>query len=344
MLRKILVSGATGFIAGHVIEQLLAKGHAVVGTVRDPRDEAKVRHLHAMPGAAERLTLVAADLMAPDPFSDHLDVDAVIHMASPYVMNVKDPQRDLVDPAVKGTVSMLRAAAARPRVKRVVLTSSMAAITDEPDGRVLTEADWNDKSSLVRNPYYYSKTMAERAAWDFMKAEKRSFDLVAINPFLVIGPSHTRAINTSNQIFVDILSGKYPFIMALNWGFVDVRDASIAHVLALNGPDSVRYICAAGNLDMQEVVDLIKQKGYPDARLPRISMKGSLGTALMKLASYAQPTGVGSYLRSHLGRIPRFDNSKIKNDLGMHFIAPSQSVSDTLADLARWGHIPAAQS
>ena len=343
MLPKILVSGATGFIAGHVIEQLLAKGHAVVGTVRDPGDEARVRHLRAMPGAAERLTLVAADLNAADPFKDCIDVDAVLHMASPYVINVKDPQRDLVDPAVNGTLAMLRAAATQPRVKRVVLTSSMAAITDEPDDRVLTEADWNNKSSLVRNPYYYSKTLAEKAAWDFMKDAKRSFDLVAINPFLVIGPSHTRAINTSNQIFVDIMAGKYPAIMALNWGFVDVRDVAIGHILALNGPASGRYICASGNLDMQAVVNLIKQKGYPSDRLPRISMQGSIGTALMKLASYAQPAGVGSYLRSHLGRVPHFDNSKIRRDLGMTFITPTQSVTDTLADLAKWGHIPAAK-
>ncbi len=170
MPQSILVSGATGFIAAHTIEQLLANGNHVTGTVRNPDDTARTSHLTRMDGAAN-LTLVAADLTANDPFSAYTDVDVILHMASPYVMNVKDAQRDLVDPAVQGTVSMLQAAARSPRVKRVVLTSSMAAVTDEPDGRVLTEADWNTKSTLTRNPYYFSKTQAERAAWDSWNAK-----------------------------------------------------------------------------------------------------------------------------------------------------------------------------
>ena len=173
MPHSVLVSGATGFIASHAIERLLGQGHIVKGTVRDPKAIAKNAHLLAMPGAKEHLTLVAANLNDADPFSAYvMDVDTIMHMASPYVINVKDPQRDLVDPAVNGTVSMLKSAAKSKSVKRVVLTSSVAAITDEPDGRVLTEADWNTGSSLTRNPYYYSKTLAERAAWDFMGQER----------------------------------------------------------------------------------------------------------------------------------------------------------------------------
>jgi dihydroflavonol-4-reductase len=340
MSKSILVSGASGFIASHAIEQLLAKGDHVIGTVRNPADEGKCRHLRAMSGASERLSLVAADLTASDPFSVHADVDAILHMASPYIIDVKDPQRDLVDPAVQGTLSMLKAAAAHARVKRVVLTSSMAAITDEPDTKVFTEADWNTQSSLTRNPYYYSKTMAERAAWQFMEREKPAFDLVVINPFLVIGPSHTASINTSTQILIDLMAGKYPAIMAIDWGFVDVRDVARAHLAALEAPAAEgRYICASGNLSMQEVVDLIRTLGYDGRKLPKWALDGAIGTALMKLASRAQPIGVGSYLRSHLGRVPRYDNAKIKRDLGLTFIAPTDSIAATLSDLARWGHI-----
>jgi dihydroflavonol-4-reductase len=341
MAKRVLVSGATGFIAGHAIERLLAKGYDIIGTVRNPNDPAKVSFLKSMPGAKDHLTLVAADLTAADPFSAHVDVDAIFHMASPYAINVKDPQRDLVDPAVMGTLSMLRAAANNSRVKRVVLTSSMAAITDEPDGRVLTEADWNTQSTLTRNPYYYSKTMAERAAWDFMQKEKPSFDLVVINPFLVTGPAHTNAINTSNQTFVDMINGKYPAIMALNWGFVDVRDVADAHIAALETPGAAgRYICAAGNMDMAEAVALMRRSGYGDTKLPKFALTGSFGTAMMKLMSYTQPSGVGSYLRTHLGRIPRFDNSKIRKELGINFRPPAESIAATLADLSKWGHIP----
>lgn len=340
MSRKILVSGANGFIASHCIARLLAHGDHIVGTVRDPADVKRNAHLHALPGATERLELVAADLSGEDPFSAYINVDAVLHMASPYVLNVQDAQHDLVDPAVRGTLSMLRAAARSSQVKRIVLTSSMAAITDEPDGRVLTEADWNDQSSLSRNPYYFSKTLAERAAWDFMKAEKPSFDLIVINPFMVVGPALSDEINTSNQILVDIAQGAYPAIMALEWGFVDVRDVADAHVRAIDTVGaSGRYICAAGNRDMAQVVDLIRRAGAGSKKLPKIRLDSSFGTSLMKLASHFQPAGVGSYLRTHLGRVPRFDNAKIRRDLGIDFRDLDTTMIETVQDLIRLGHI-----
>jgi dihydroflavonol-4-reductase len=343
MPKKILVSGASGFIAGHVVERLLARGDHVVGTVRDPADDRKNRHLRALPGA-ERLTLVAADLTAPDPFTAHADVDGVMHLASPYAIDVTDPQRDLVEPAVQGTLSMLRAAAAHPRVKRVVLTSSMAAVTDSPDGRVLTDRDWNTESSLTRNPYYYSKTLAERAAWDFMAAAPRGFDLVAINPFLVIGPSHTAAVNTSPQTLVDMLAGSYPAVMALTWGFVDVRDVAAAHVAALDTPTATgRYLCVAGNMDMADTIRAMRDLGYR-GKLPKLRLDNPAGTAMMKLASRFQPVGVGTYLRTHLGKVPRYDATRVTRDLGVAYRPVGQSLADTLADLVRWGHIAAPDS
>jgi dihydroflavonol-4-reductase len=338
MPKRVLVSGATGFIASHVVERLLAAGHEVVGTVRNPKDAPKVAHLLAMTGA-EHLHLVAADLTDADPFTAHADVDAVMHMASPYSVDVNDPQTDLVDPAVEGTLSMLRAAAAHPRVKRVVLTSSFAAVTDEPPDRVLTEADWNTQSSLARNSYYYSKTLAERAAWDFVTREKPGFDLVVVNPFVVIGPSHSGAKNVSTQIFIDLVNGAYPAIMALTWGFVDVRDVADAHMAAMNHPAAKgRYLCAAGNKSMAETVAQMRAEGF-SGKLPKIDLSGPVGTVVAKLASYTQPQGVGSYMRSHLGRVPRYDTTKIETDLGIAFRKTETSISDTLANLEHWGQI-----
>jgi dihydroflavonol-4-reductase len=345
MSLKILVTGASGFIAGHTIEKLLAQGHEVLGTVRDPDNAVKNAHLQAMSKASGRLSLVAADLTAADPFSAYMDVDVVMHMASPYIINVKDPQTDLVDPAVMGTVSILRAAANSKRVKRIVLTSSMAAITDEPDGRVLTENDWNNGSSLTRNPYYYSKVLAEKAAWDFMKTEKPGFDLVVINPFLVIGPAHTPVVNASNLTLIEMITGTFPAIMALEWGYVDVRDVADTHIAAMNTKQaSGRYICAAENMTMTETVEFIRQSGYANAKLPKFDLSGPIGTAVARLISYTQPPGIGSYLRTHLGRVPRFDNSKVKTELGISFRPVRESIKDTLIDLAKWGHIPAAST
>ncbi|MBL4757745.1 MAG: NAD-dependent epimerase/dehydratase family protein [Rhizobiales bacterium] len=341
MADKILVSGASGFIASHIIEKLLAAGSEIVGTVRDPANYEKTAHLMTMKGAETHLTLVAADLNDSDPFSDYVDVDIIMHTASPYVLTVKNAQRDLVAPAVNGTLSMLTAAAKSKRVRRVILTSSMAAVTDEPDGRLLTEADWNNESSLTRNPYFYSKVLAERAAWDFMKRENPHFDLIVINPFLVIGPAHTASINTSHQILVDLVNGNFPAIIDLTWGFVDVRDVADAHIAAANiQAASGRYVCATATIDMSKVVDIARANGWGHAKLPKMSLTGPLGTALTKLASYTQPSGAGSYLRTHVGRALRFDNSKIRNELAINFRSPETSIRDALVDLAKWNHIP----
>lgn len=339
----VLVTGASGFIASHIVRLLLARGYRVRGTVRSLSREKETLHVRALPGA-ERLTLVEADLLVEGSFDDAArGCSHVLHTASPYVLDAKDPQHDLVDPAVKGTRNVLASCQRAGSVNRVVVTSSMAAITDEPEtDRVLTEADWNTKSTLQRNAYYLSKTLAEREAWRFVEEDRPGFDLVTINPFLVIGPSLSPGLNTSNQLFVDLLKGTYPGVMNLSWGFVDVRDTALAHVLALeNVAAKGRYICAAGTIGMREVVALLERNGWGEGhKLPWLGLDCKVGDFAVKLSSYLQPAGVGSYLRTHVGRTPRFDNGKIKRDLGLELRPLERSILDTLEDLARWDHIP----
>ena len=339
MQERVLVTGANGFIASHITKLLLEQGFAVRGTVRNTLKADTIGFLKALPDASN-LELVSADLNDEGAFSDYMaDVDYVIHTASPFVIDVEDAERDLVQPALRGTISALEAAAKSSRVKRVILTSSMAAITDAPDGRVLTEVDWNEKSSVSRNPYYYSKTQAERAAWDFTKRNKTGYDLVVINPFMVAGPSLSSGVSTSNQLFIDIANGQYPALMALNWGFVDVREVAEAHVRALKAPNAKgRYICSAGNMDMHQIADIMRSLGVR-GKLPSFDMSGRIGTATMKLLSHFQPSGIGSYLRTHLGSVPRVDNSKIRRDLGIEFRDVEDTIYDTLKDLIKWGHL-----
>jgi dihydroflavonol-4-reductase len=341
-MKTVCVTGATGFIAAHIVQQLLAGGYSVRGTARKLEGK-DANVLRALPGAKERLTLYKADLLADGAFDEAVaGCDYVLHTASPYTLDAKDPAKDLVEPAVKGTRNVLVSAQKAPSVKRVVVTSSMAAITDEPESdRVLTEEDWNTKSSVERNPYYYSKTMAEKAAWDFVEKEKPGFDVVVINPFMVIGPSLTSSLNTSNQLFSDMLGGAYPGIMNLTWGFVDVRDVARAHVLAIEKKDAKgRHLCANTTISMREIVDLLQKNGWTEGRkAPKLGLDCAVGDFMVRLSSYTQPKGVGTYLRTHVGRVPRFDNTKIRTELGLEMRPLEKTILETVEDLKKWGHL-----
>ena len=340
--KPVCVTGASGFIGTHVVRELLEKGYRVRACVQSLSDMSQYAYMTSLPGADTHLAFAQGDLLTPGAYDKAVaDSEMVIHMASPYMIDVKNPQTDLVDPALQGTLNVLYACAKAGGVKRVVLTSSMAAITDEADDdTVFTENDWNEKSSLSRNPYYFSKTEAEKAAWDFIAEKKPGFDLVVINPFVVIGPALNPGLNTSNKILVDLMSGAYPGIMKLNWGFVDVRDVARAHVLAMETKDADgRYLCANQSLSMKELVDLLKSNGYDAYKLPNINLANGFGTAMVKLLSFVQPKGTGSYLRSHIGKTMRFDNSKIRRELNLSFIPLKTSILETVADLIRWGHL-----
>ena len=338
---RVCVTGASGFVASWLVRELLEKGVLVRGTVRRV---ASADHLRALPGAVERLELVEADLTVPGSFEPAVRGCAVVfHTASPYVIQVENPQRDLVDPAVNGTLDVLRACVKASDVARVVLTSSMAAVTDEPDAsRVLTEADWNDKSTLQRNPYYLSKTMAERAAWTFVERERPSFDLVAMNPFMIMGPSLGPGLNVSNKIIADLVNGVYPGILSLTWGVVDVRDVAHAHVRAAEVQTAIgRYLLVQEPpVSMRTIVGWLREAGYGDGtKLPSRAMDNMFGNLLVKLNSYVQPPGVGSYLRTHIGRVPRYDASKARQELGLTLRPTRETVLDTARDLERQGHI-----
>jgi dihydroflavonol-4-reductase len=342
-VRTVCVTGAAGFIASHVVRLLLERGFHVRGTVRTLLRARDWEHLRALPGAAERLSLFQASLGLTGSFDEAVaGSECVVHTASPYVIDAPDPQLDLVDPAVNGTRNVLEACARARTVRRVVYTSSMAAMTDEPDPvRPLTEEDWNTRSTLTRNPYYLSKTLAERAAWEFLERRWPAFDLVAINPFLVIGPSLGPCLNTTNKIFADLLRGVYPAVMRLWWGLVDVRDVALVHVLAMEKTvPRGRYLCATPPISMREVVNQIRRAGYDSGyRLPRVALDSPAGDWIVRLASFFRPRGEGSYLRTHVGRKPLYDTGRIRTGLGIRFRPTEVTIRDTLRDLERWGHL-----
>jgi dihydroflavonol-4-reductase len=157
---------------------------------------------------------------------------------------------------------------------------------------------------------------------------------------MILGPSISPALNTTNQMFRDILTGVYPGIMSLSWGFVDVRDVSLAHILAMERAEAAgRYLCAGDTMSMKEVVGVLAEHGYDRYKLPKLDLACSVGDFAARLMSYTQPKGVGTYLRTHLGKVMRYDTAKIRSELGLEFRRATQSVLDVVADLERWGHL-----
>lgn len=338
---RVAVTGATGFIGSEVVKVLLDRGHTVHGTVRNPEDQAKVAPLMQLDGASERLSLFKADLMERSGFDDAFTgCDIVMHVASPYAIDVEDAQRDLVDPALTGTRNALEAAN-DAGVRRIVLTSSVAAITDEPEDRVYTEADWNMKSSLTRNPYHYSKMLAEQAAWQFVDDESPSFDLVVVNPAGVLGPSVVSSVNITSQVIADLLNGGvYPAVVDLSFVYVDVRDVAEAHVLAAEHSDaSDRYICGNKLVSMEEMVGVLKSSGFSEYKLPSMKLTSGFGTFIVRQMARFQPAGSRSFIETNIGRALRLDNSKVRDQLGLQFRDMNASIVDTANDLVRWGHV-----
>ena len=339
---SVLVTGASGFIAAHVVRELLERGYRVKGSVRGNPSERRHEVLRALPGAAERLTLHSADLLDADPWHALVrGCDAVVHAASPYALDVRDPKRDLIDPAVAGTRHVLDAAQ-RAGVRRAVVTSSMAAVTDEPEpGRVYDERDWNERSNAERNPYYASKAAAERAAWALGAMAGDAMRVVSVNPALVLGPSIGPGLNTSNAVVRDLLQGASPALVELQWLAVDVRDVALVHVAALELPEAQgRYLTAGESLTMVRMASELRALGLADGyRVPRLRLTGPLGTALARVYARTQPPGRRSYLRTHLGRTLQADTARVPRELGVAYRPLRETLRDTVSDLERWGHL-----
>ncbi|XP_010475786.1 PREDICTED: cinnamoyl-CoA reductase 1 [Camelina sativa] len=259
------VTGASGYIASWIVKLLLLRGYTVKATVRDPNDRKKTEHLLALDGAKERLKLFKAELLEEGSFQHAIDgCDSVFHTASPVTLTVSsDPQIELIDPAVNGTINVLRTCTKVSSVKRVILTSSMAAVlapeTQLGPNDVVDETFFTDPSFAEEKKQWYvlSKALAEDAAWRFAKANE--MDLIVLNPGLVIGPVLHSSLNFSVAVIAELMKGKNPF-NTIHHRFVDVRDVALAHVKALETPSANgRYIIDGPVVAMNDIQNVLRE-------------------------------------------------------------------------------------
>ena len=263
----ILVTGGSGFVGGHVILQLLEAGHDVRTTVRSLAKEPAVRDTLARAGAKtpDRLTFVAADLNQDAGWAEAVaGCDYVQHVASPFPLAQPKDENDLIRPAVDGTLRVLRAAR-DAGVKRVVLTSSFAAIGYGHGDRAAayTEADWTNVDGPAVQPYMKSKTLAERAAWDFIEREGNGLELAVVNPVGIFGPVLNEDLSTSIEIIKRMLEGGLPGAPRLYFGVVDVRDVAGMQIKAMTAPEAKgeRFLAVAGDPVSIYDMSVILQQG-----------------------------------------------------------------------------------
>lgn len=334
----VLVTGATGYVAGWLVKRLLEEGFTVHAPVRDPGNAAKIAHLEALAqDAPGRITFFKADLLDDGSYAEAMETCGVVfHTASPFTSKIRDPQRDLVDPALIGTRNVLTTATKTPTVRRVVVTSSCAAIYgDNVDvakapSQTLTEAQWNETSSLDHQPYFYSKTVAERAAWEIAEAQDQ-WRLVTINPSLVLGPG-VAAAHTSESFAVikQMADGTMkPGAPPLEVGMVDVRDVAEAHMRAGFLPDAEgRHITSAVTMSFVALGRALTAKMGPDWPFPKSELPKWLVWMVGPLAS---KTVTRAFVQKNMGHPWRADNSKARDALGVTF----HDVADAAAEMVR---------
>jgi dihydroflavonol-4-reductase len=326
MADTVLVSGGSGYIAGFLIRQLVAEGWMVHTTIRDLAREGAVRQLLAVDDS--RLKFFAADLMADAGWADAMaGCSHAAHVASPLpARTVKDPD-ELIVPARDGALRALRAAKAAG-VRRFVMTSSVAAVAYGRGRGVhtFTEADWTDPARPGTTPYVQSKTIAERAARDWVAQQGGGIEYCSVNPSVVLGPVWSRDYSASVVIVKKLLDGSMRSCPDIGFGIVDVRDVADLHVRALVAPDMAgeRFIASGPFLKLREIADILRaQLGAEAGKVTTRDMPDWM----VRIAALFNP--LAKAVVGELGSVRNLDASHAKAVLGWTSRPVRQSIVDT---------------
>jgi len=337
--KPALVTGATGFLAGWIAKDLLDQGFTVHAAVRDPNNRSKTEHLQKLADASTgTIRFFKADLMQDGSYDAAMQgCGVVFHTASPFTSDFKDPQKELVDPAVNGTRTVLEAANRTDSVTRVVLTSSCAAIygdavdTGRAPRGMIDESVWNETSSLTHNAYSLSKTLAEKAAWDMAKAQDR-WKLVVINPALITGPSlgaapTSEVFSLMKQLTEGAMKAGVPHI---ELGAVDVRDVAQAHIRAAFIEDANgRNIVFNSAMSFLEIGKIINAK-WPNLPTPTRQMPKWLIWLVGPMVNSAFSR---KWVSANVGHPWRGDNSKAVRELGLSYMPMETSLHDMIQNM-----------
>ncbi len=324
---RVVVTGASGFIAKHCIAELLKKGYRVRGTLRRPAAAPEVvAAVSKVVDPAGRLEFTTLDLTADAGWDDALrGCKFLMHLASPFPLAIPKNRDELIAPARDGTLRAL-AAASRAGMERTVLTSSTVAILSgiRPDGKeIFTERDWSDADSPSVYPYPLSKTLAERAAWDFVAQDPAARKISVVCPAMVWGPALDRDVGASAELILLFLRGAYPAVPRFGIAITDVRDVAAMHVAVMEAPNAVgeRFICASESLWLKDISRILLQH-FPEFR--RRLPKWELPDFAVRAAAIFDAT-----LRAvvpELGQARVASNDKAKAMLGFQFRTAEESI------------------
>jgi len=337
-MSTILVTGGSGFIGSHTILQLLSQGHQVRTTVRDLKRAGDVRAMLQEGGVepGERLSFIAADLRRDSGWAEAATgCDYVLHMASPFPADVPSHEDELIVPAREGTLRVLRAAR-EAGAKRVVLTSSFAAIGygQPPQQAPFDETHWTNPTAEVA-AYAKSKTLAERAAWDFIAREGGRLELSVVNPVGVLGPVLGPDFSSSILLVKRMMDGGLPGLPRLYFGLVDVRDVADLHIRAmtLTAAKGERFLAVAGDfMSLLEIAQVLRNRmGESAKRVPT----RELPNWMVRLAAIRSPA-VKAIL-PELGKFKNGTGEKARRMLGWAPRSNEESIIATAESLVRLG-------
>lgn len=321
----VLVTGGSGFIGSHCLLQLVQKGYRVRTTVRSlsKADDVKamLKHGGATEAQINSVEFCAADLLKDDGWNEAAQgCTYVLHVASPFPSKAPAHEDDLIVPAREGTLRALKAARAAGSVKRVVVTSSYAAIGygHSDKSKTYDEKDWTDLKNPAANvsAYAKSKTIAERAAWEFIEQNGNTMELATINPVAVLGPLLSKDYATSVELVTRMLNGSMPAIPNVAFGLVDVRDVADLHIRAMSDTKAAgqRYLaCVDGDFPYMKAIAAMLKSDLPEAEGRKIPTR-TVPDFLLKMVALVDSQV--AMITSELGKYKSGSNAKAKSELG----------------------------